>query len=368
MNALSKKYEVVVMTSEIYSGMMPYEINQGIKRYHMPNKRSNTIIDCFKFFIRRLNWYFGIFNNKYCIRLMKWAWIQKKYYKEVIDCVNKERPDVVIGLAGGYCGLLERISQECNVKTITWMHNSYEAYFETPRDYCWNRDYVFKDILPKLDGCVVLNKGIAKKYNENFGINCNIIYNPRSFVSQKKADLSQKKFIACGRLVYAKGFDLLIKSFELFCKKNDDWDLVIVGDGPERDNLEKQIQKLGLSERIVVTGFKKQVKEYMLDASIFLLTSRWEGFGLVVIEALELGLPVIAYELEAMEPLITNNVEGILVEKGNTEKFAESMLRLAEDKEKQQQMSENGIKKASQFSIENIMEQWDELFESILKK
>lgn len=365
MNALCDDYEVGVIVGEAYSEKMPYELDKRIKRYHMPPSRRNNFTNILKGIIRRLNLYCGIFNNKYTTKLMKWAWNHKEYYNKIIDCINEEKPDGVIGLAGGYCVLLERISKECKIKTITWMHNSYEAYFETPRQYCWNKDYLFKDILPNIDSCIVLNEYIAKKYKENFGVDCEVIYNPRSFKSEEKADLSKRQFIASGRMAYAKGFDLLIEAFELFSRKNKDWNLVILGDGKERRNLERKIQKAGLEERVILTGFTDRVKEYMLDSSIFLLTSRWEGFPMVITEALEFGLPVIAFDITAMLPLVTDGEEGILVEPFHTGKFADAMLMLAEDKEKQRRMSENGIKKASQLSIENIVCQWKRLFERL---
>lgn len=365
MNALCDKYDVLAITKEKKSQNQPYKIKDQIKICSIPYFRKRTLVNGIKIILRRLNFYFGILNNKYLAKSLIWASNHKEYYDKVICTINSEKADIVIALSGGYCVLLERISQECNVKTITWMHSSYEAYFKTPRKYCWNMDYIFKDILPKLDGCVVLNKDIAQKYKKNFGVNCNVIYNPRSFNSQQKTDLSKKQFIASGRMVNAKGFDLLIKAFELFSKKNQDWNLVILGDGEKRSNLEKEIEKAGLQERVILTGFTDRVKDYMLDSSIFLLTSRWEGFPMVITEALELGLPVIAFDITAMLPLVTNNVEGILVEAFDTEKFAEAMLMLAEDKEKQREMSVNGIIKASQLSIENIMEQWEMLFERL---
>lgn len=365
MNAICSKYDVGVIVKEQYSPTMPYELDSRVKRFHIPYSRRNDLVNIVKGVIRSLNRICGIFNNRYLYKIVKWAWNQKEYYDEIIECVQKEKADIVMGLSGGYSALLGRISKESNIKTVAWMHNSYDAYFETPRKYFWNQDYMFKDILPSLDACVVLNEYIAQKYKESFLVNCEVIYNPRSFKSEKKTDLSKKQFIASGRMAYAKGFDLLIKAFELFSKKNQDWNLVILGDGEERSNLEKEIEKAGLEERVILTGFTDRVKEYMLDSSIFILSSRWEGFPMVITEALELGLPVIAFDITAMLPLVTNNVEGILVEAFDTEKFAEAMLMLVEDKEKQQEMSANGIKKVSQLSIENIVCQWEELFERL---
>lgn len=364
MNALCKKYNILVVTEDKQKSG-PYSIDNRIKIINIPHERNLSMINLTKILVQRINIVSGIFNNRFTERVLEWAYSRKNYYIKLEQVLQKEKPDYVIGLSGGYSLILANIKKKCNTKAIAWMHNSYAAYFETPRKYCWNQDFMFKNILPCLDSCVVLNEYIAKKYKENFGVDCEVIYNPRSFKSKKKADLSKKQFIASGRMAYAKGFDLLIEAFELFSRKNKDWNLVIMGDGEERSNLERKIEKAGLEERVILTGFTDQVKEYMLDSSIFLLTSRWEGFPMVITEALELGLPVIAFDITAMLPLVTDGVEGILVEAFDTEKFAEAMLMLAEDKEKQQKMSANGIKKASQISIENIVCQWEELFDRL---
>lgn len=365
MNALCETYDIMAVTKETTSQKQPYKINDRVKIYSVPYTRRNTFVNYLKIALRRLNFYFGLLNHRQLAKVLLWAGNHKEYYDKIIDYVNKERADFVIALSGGYCVLLDRISKETNAKTIIWMHNSYEAYFETPKKYCWNQKELFKIILPKLSRCVVLNEYIRDRYKENFGVDCEVIYNPRSFKSEKKAELCKNRFIAAGRMTYAKGFDLLIESFQRFCVENKTWNLVILGDGDCRMELKDKVRRAGLDKRVVFTGFTDDVKHYMLDSSVFLLTSRWEGFPMVITEALELGLPVIAYDITAMHPLVTNGVEGILVKAFDTEQYAQEMLKLAENKEIRQTMSDNGIKKAGQWSIEVIVKQWEEMFHKI---
>lgn len=365
MNALCQNADIVVITGDRETEKNVYAIDERIKIICNPYVREFGTRGILKIMIRRLSAVLNIFKKPCFKSLLFWAYNRDEYFQEIISHVEEEKPDIVVGVAGLNTQLLYHISKECKVKTIAWMHNSYEAYFETPGVYHWNQDYLFQEMLPQIDRCVVLNEYIAKRYKESFHVDCKVIYNPRSFESEQKTDFSKKQFIASGRMVYAKGFDLLIESFEIFSKKNKDWNLVILGDGKYKNILEKKVQKAGLEKRVILTGFTNEVKKYMLESSIFLLTSRWEGFPMVITEALEFGLPVIAYDITAMLPLVTNGVEGILVDAFDTQKYAEEMLNLAENKEMQQRMSANGIKKASQISIQNIVKQWEELFEEL---
>ena len=307
-----------------------------------------------------------LYNRESCYNLLEYAYFCKAWQKQMIQELSGDHYDVMIAVSGGNTIRLGLIADKLDCdKTVGWEHNAYEAYFETKGLYFWHMDQLFGRSIRKLDRCVVLNNYISQKYQEAFGRKCEVIYNPRSFVSENKSSLKNKKFVACGRCIRQKGFDLLLESFHLFAEKESEWTLTIVGDGDMRSQLEEQIERYHLKDRVTITGYTKEVKKYLLDASVYLLSSRWEGFPMVLTEAFEMGLPVVSYNITAIEPLITEGREGYLAESYDVRKFADRMLEMTELSQKdRQRMAAYAIEKADSLAVERIIEQWKDLLKA----
>ncbi|WP_225357829.1 glycosyltransferase [Ligilactobacillus salivarius] len=217
--------------------------------------------------------------------------------------------------------------------------------------------------LPNLDEYVVLNEITKEKIDANFGIDSTVIYNPKSYVSKEKSDMESKVFLAAGRMVYAKGFDTLVEAFRIFAQRNSDWKLLLVGDGEELPTIKNKIKKYGLEKRIYTPGKTSDIKEYFLQSSVLLLPSRWEGMPMIVLESLEMGCPIVAFDIDAMRPLVTNGMEGLIVkEKQDANAYAQAMLKIAESEDLRKQMHQASIKKANRFSVDKIMNEWEKLF------
>lgn len=295
---------------------------------------------------------------------VKSIFFPKKVREKYITYFNARDYDVIITTAGLIL-ILAAISGNLKAKTIGWQHNCYDAYLNQKSTLFWNKKSFVKRYIPRLDRFVVLNHYDAAKYQWEMGITCEVIGNARSFVSEKKSDCTSKTFFAAARFVEAKGLDLLLKSFALFCEHNKDWNLVIAGDGEDRLAVLDLAWKLGIQNRITFTGVVGNVQDYYLNSSVYLLSSKWEGWGLVVIEAFEMGIPVIAYDIVPIDNLITNGEDGFIIETFKYSKFAAAMVKLANDETLRKQMSKNAIKKAEQFSIENIYCLWHNLLSSM---
>jgi hypothetical protein len=189
-----------------------------------------------------------------------------------------------------------------------------------------------------------------------------VIYNPRSFASAEKSSLEEKTFVACGRIIRQKGFDLLVESYRAYRRRGGSWNLVIVGDGDDRAALQHQIESCGFAEQITITGYTNDVKTYLLHASAYVLSSRWEGFPMVMTEAYEMGLPVVAYDITAVTPLLEDGKQGYLAKSFDTEDFAEKMLRMEQaDPREREKLQKNAIAKAEELAIENIICYWNQL-------
>ena len=340
------------------------KINIKINSELLNKKKTSRIIG--KIF-REFNSLTGIFNNKRMIDILTYIYYPNEIRNNFINYLNSQSYDIVIGVEGYYSLLLGIISDNITAKTIGWQHNSYDAYLRNKNRYYWNQDELFNTWIQNLDIYLVLSEYDRKMFLKENNIESIVMHNPRSFSSPIKSDVSKKQFLAAGRFNYQKGFDLLIESFYEFSKKNNDWNLVIVGEGEEKFKILEQINKYKLSDRISLEPFTNDIKKYFLESSVLLLSSRWEGMPMIVLESLEMGVPIIAYDITAVEALIDNEREGLIIEKFDTKKFAESMYKISKSYEMRYKLSQNAINKSRQFEISNIAKQWDSLINYLNK-
>lgn len=358
-NELSLTYDVTIFTADkILNDRSLYGLSENIQVvYYNPFEPSIKNKIC-----ASVSWHFPRISRK-LYWIAKEGWFSKRAINSLVQ-ILKGKFDVAIAVSGDYSMLLGYASDELGkIKKIGWEHNSYEAYFETPKIYYYAKYRCFLESVKRLDKCIVLNEYIAKRYKERFNVDCDVIYNPRSFISDKKSNLQNFQFIAGGRFVYQKGFDLLIESFYQFSKVNSDWKLVLVGDGPERTMIEKKIEEYNLNGRVILPGYVSNIKDYLLESSVYLLSSRWEGFPMCITEAYEIGLPVIGYDISAMKPLMKNK-EGITVKCFDTSEFSKAMVVMANSVELRKEMGANAVSMANTLSMPIISKKWISVLES----
>lgn len=189
------------------------------------------------------------------------------------------------------------------------------------------------------------------------------ISNPNSFVPQQCQ--KKKQLLYVGRLDRGqKRPDRLLKIWRNLYEKFPDWEMIIVGDGKERSRLEQQAKGL---ERISFVGFQSP-EQYYRDASIFCMTSNFEGFGMVLTEAMAFGSIPFAFDsYSAVHDIIEDGKTGVLVTPFSIKEYADKLALLMNDEEMRIQMSENCMKDVTRFSLDNIVNQWEKLFHSLLK-
>ncbi|NFO11340.1 glycosyltransferase family 4 protein [Clostridium botulinum] len=336
-----------------------YNLNQNVNIVNPTGLKNKNIIN--KVF-KGINRITGMFNNNILYKVLTEIYFPRKIRKKLTQYLNDNKYDVIIGAEGYYSLLLGLISKKIDAKTIGWQHSSYNAYLNNRYRYYWNQDKLFKNYLHNLDKCIVLTEEDSKLYKEKLNINCDVIYNPLSFQSKIKSKCNDKSIIFVGRLVkQTKGLDLLIKAFSLVNKEKKDWQLKIVGDGPDRKKLIKYIYKYHLENNIILLGKSDNVKKHYLQSSIFVSSSRWEGFGLAITEAMECGLPVIAFKNSGPKEIINkNNENGILVPCNDVKKLANSIIELIENMRKREYIAQKSIERAKDFSLKIIIQQWCE--------
>ena len=193
-----------------------------------------------------------------------------------------------------------------------------------------------------------------------------VIPDPLSFIPTKHSELKEKRVIAVGRYVYQKGFDLLLQAWSKIEKQYPDWQLAIFGDG-NRTPYEKQLEALEIdNKRCHLNGPTSDIQQEYINSSIFVFSSRFEGFGMVLVEAMACGLPVVSFDCPCgPKDIVKDGEDGILVENGNIDLLAINLSNLLNSKSLRQSMSKAGQKNAQRFCIDHIAEQWRNIFESL---
>lgn len=267
--------------------------------------------------------------------------------------------DVIIGV---HASLTVRLaackSQLGNTKLIGWIHNSYKALFGEGSRYCIGPELIkyYEYQLAKLHHTIVLCQYDAQQYH----IPTDVIYNPLTLEPGSISSGTSKKFLAVGRFSHRhKGFDLLIQAFHLFAQKNQDWTLDIVGEGVEEEMYRQMIADYGLQERITIHPFTNHIQSYYSTAQVYVLSSRWEGFGLVLVEAMAHGLPVVSSNLPTSKEIMGDF--GLYYKNENIEELA---LRLEEATHVNwQEKSKEALAIAEKFNLDTIIPQWKRLIE-----
>lgn len=212
----------------------------------------------------------------------------------------------------------------------------------------------------KYNHIVVLNKDEANYVHTNNAI---VIPNPID-ATNLQAHLTNKWVMAAGRIAPVKGFDHLIKAWKMVHQQAPDWELHIYGDnyGNTQQELENLIKQNNLQEVVKFKGAVNNIPEKMMDYNIYALSSVTECFPTVLLEALNVGLPVVAYDCpNGPRNIITNNKDGFLAENQNFNDLAEKLIRVIKDSQLQEYCSLNAKDNSVRFSTQNIMKQWNNL-------
>ncbi|GAA0119729.1 glycosyltransferase family 4 protein [Clostridium sp. CTA-17] len=309
---------------------------------------------------RLLNRKTGIFNNKYLFKFLTRIYYPKYQRKNIINLIDDKGYDLVIGCEGYYALLMGVIKKDTSARVFSWQHNSYEVYLESKNKYYWNEDILFTKLLKNVERNIVLTKHDKRLFEENLGVKSITIYNPLSFKCEKKSTQNKKVILCAGRIEYRKGMDLLLKAFAKIENK-DGWKINIIGNGEMEKELRELALKLHINDLINFIPFNSNIKEYMINSSIYAMSSRGEGFGLVVTEALEAGLPVVSFKTTGPSEIIGTQKCGELVECFDIDKYSDALRNLMDDNNKRKKYSENAVIRAREFEVDKIIKEWEEI-------
>ena len=351
-NMLVDKYEVEIATVYKLYDKPKFYINKKVKIKYLlddvPNKKE------FKEAIKKHN----IKNIiKEGIRSIK---ILYKRKSETVKFIESCDSDIIISTRDIFNEWLGEVKKENTLK-IGWEHNHHHG----------NMDYARKIIRScrKLDYLVLVSESLNDFYSEKMkNKNCKCVYIPNVIedIPEKSSLLKEKRLISVGRLSEEKGYSDLLEIFKDISKEYKDWKLDIIGSGDEEEKLEKYVKDNNLSNSVTLHGFRE--KDYIFDllqkSSIYLMTSHTESFGLVLIEAMSVGLPCIAFSsAEGANEIIDSGFNGYLIKNRNKEAYKQKIRDLIEDVEARKKLGKNAKKSIKKFKADVVSKDWIELLE-----
>lgn len=279
-------------------------------------------------------------------------WYYARFKNQIRKVVRDNHFEVLISTTHALNCLLA-IVNIAGVRKIGCEHFNYEMC-----PSLWRR--IRKACYPKLDDVVLLTEHDARKYT--FLNNKCVIPNSLPFNSDQVSDCKNKRIIAVGRLVAQKGFDLLLKTISNIKEQMDGWSVDIFGEGADQDQLLRMSCDLGVQDIVHFRGYSSDVRKEMLCSSIYLLTSRFEGFGLVLIEAQVCGLPIVAFDCtEGPSEIVEDGKNGYLIPTFDTDMMGQKLLSLMQNEEKRIEFGKNAKQHSNLYTTEAIKKKWLEL-------
>jgi len=306
---------------------------------------------------------------------VKRIWEQLKKRKEhklkLSQILKKWQADIVISTYSHEFTLLHNISD--NSRKIAEIHFSKEHSVIGNKYKKQSILLKIKSLLAECRKYLYIKKYekfivLTKKDKENFSrvSNSEQIPNMYSFYPEKSADLNSKRIISVGRLSVEKRFDLLIEAWSMISEEFPDWRLDIFGMGDEYSKLEKLIDTKHLNDVIKINSPTKNIVNEYLNSSIFVMTSCYEGFPMVLLEAMACGVPCVSFDCpHGPSAIITDKEDGFLVENGNVALLAEKVKLLIQNENLRIEMGKKAKENVKRFSPDIIMKQWDNLFQQL---
>lgn len=352
-NMLKDYYEVEIMSVYKLYDKPGFFIDDKVKiKYLLPNLKPNR--KEFKEAVKKVN-ITGIFKEG--IKSLK---ILQKRKSETIKFIEKCDSDIIISTRDIFNEWLGGVKKD-NVLKIGWEHNHHHG----------NMDYAKRIIksCKNLDYLVLVSNSLKDFYEKKMrNKKCKCLYIPNVIeeVSEKSSKLTEKRIISVGRLSKEKGYMDLLKIYKHIKKEYPSWKLDIIGSGPEEELLKKYIHSNNLESHVTLHGFRE--RDYIFDllskSSIYLMTSYTESFGIVLIEAMSVGLPCIAFSsAEGANEIIESGYNGYLVKNRSMEAYEQKIRDLIDNEETRKKIGINAKKSVEKYQTNVVVKDWLKLLQ-----
>lgn len=341
-------YEVAVITTDQQGREHFFDYDPKIAFYDLGINYENT-------------------NGNLLSKLLQYPFKQWKHFLRLSRSLKKLKADVVVSMFCNDASFVPMIGD--GSKKVLEIHFSRFKKLQYARSGVWGmidrwRSKKELKTVAKFDKFVVLTH---EDYN-NWGAlkNSQVIPNACTFTCEHPSQLDSHTVIAVGRYEHQKGYDMLLKAWSLLREDLGDWQLHIYGEGGLKDEMIRQIKELSITDSVRLLPPTTEIKLAMQESSLLVLSSRYEGFGMVLLEAQTCGLPTISFDCKSgPSEIIDDGVNGYLVKEGNVEQFAQRMLDVMNDENLRMKMGALAYENSQNFSEERIMQQWDNLFKGL---
>lgn len=298
--------------------------------------------------------------------------LMKEYKSKLKTVLDTEKPDIVITTMGRDLDFLTDIYQEgCIIgEAHTTKHFLRNFHLMEQRGFphkqiagYWRKKMNRK--VQKLKAIVLLTKEDAESWKGT--TRTYVIPNSLPFEPEEKGNLQNKQAIAVGRYNHAKGYEYLIEAWKIVNSNHPDWIINIYGSGELKEQVKKLIEQAGLQNTMLMHEPTDDIMDKYMESSICVVSSRYEGFSMVILEAMACGLPVISFDCpHGPRNIIKNGEDGILVEHLNSQALANNICYLIEHPEDRKALGEKAKENIKRFSRDNVMKQWTDLFNQLL--
>lgn len=313
-----------------------------------------------------------LWNRNFIFKTILYIQKQIIFKYKLTRLLNNITPDFTISLLRREINFITKIKDgSIKIGELHVNRNNYRNFeegnsniFKRIFSRIWMKDLSKK--LKELDKLVVLTN--EDKINWSELDNVVVINNPLDNKSEKVSSLNSKRVIAVGRYVYQKGFDLLLQSWAIVLKKHSDWHLYIYGYG-EKDFYIDYAKKMGIIDNCHFNSAVNDINEEYVKSSVFAFSSRFEGFGMALIEAMSCGLPCVSFDCPCgPKDIIENGKNGFLVKSFNIEDYAEKLNILIENENIRKEIGNEALLSSGRYTIDEIGNTWKLLFDELYSK
>lgn len=302
-------------------------------------------------------------------KLIHYPFKQWKHKKRLTNLLNQLKADIVISMFCNDAAFITKIKDGSH--KLLEIHFSRFKRLQYGRQGFWKWADCYRSkqdakTVRQFERFIVLTEE-DKTYWGDTGNIC-VIPNSLSFKISYPAALINKKVIAIGRYSYQKGFDRLIAAWGKICGCAEGWSLHIIGSGELQETLQNQINTLNIADTVVLEHPTTHIQTFYQEASILALSSHYEGLPMVLLEAQAAGLPIVSFACKCgPRDVVTEGQDGFLVEEGDIDGLATSLLRLMQDKNLRKRMGEAAFEHSKRYEEAAIMKQWTDLFADIVR-